>query len=140
MLCFHRRYHIGDEHKLTVDEARKIEKDTRKYVSLPLYMMDHGSIALSTTPFSSAWDSGRLGLIYVSRDAIRKEYNCKHINKGVMQAVSHRLRQEVECLSLYLQGFVYEAKFTYSDDSTDYCSGIIAHDEREAFLYAARIA
>ena len=59
MVCFHKRYRLGDSHDYSVnefnswDELRsRLEKDYPGGVILNLYLYDHGGITISTEPFS----------------------------------------------------------------------------------------
>lgn len=72
----------------------------RDLVVLPVYMYDHGGIALSTGGFSCPWDSGRVGLI-VSKPSLvhRTNANYPHICKV--------LGQEVESYSHHVNGNTY---------------------------------
>ncbi len=77
MVCFHRRYNLGDDHGLSVESAKKLASKVEKSggVVLPLFLYDHSGITMNTTGFSCPWDSGQVGFIYVDAETIRKEYN-----------------------------------------------------------------
>jgi hypothetical protein len=95
MVCWHRRYNLGDEQPsgdpsdyllslaqqavspnypelLLRANAEKIL--AKHYVILDLYLYDHSGITMSTGPFSCPWDSGRVGFIYCSLDDARKNW------------------------------------------------------------------
>ena len=118
MLCFHNRYNLGDE--LEDDEKPDSFEgwdDLKDYlirkckggVILPLYLMDHSGLSISTTPFSCRWDSGQVGFIYVTADDIRKEYDVKEteIPEDIIEKVTRCLEGEVETYDQYLSGDVY---------------------------------
>ncbi|MCK4237452.1 MAG: hypothetical protein KAX38_10065, partial [Candidatus Krumholzibacteria bacterium] len=72
MICFHRRYDLGDEHELDTEDYANwdsmrdhIIKELDAAIVLPLYLLDHGGITMSTTPFSCPWDSGQIGWTYI---------------------------------------------------------------------------
>lgn len=96
----HRRYTIGDK-DATREEAEKA------LVCLNLYMFEHSGIALSTRPFNDRWDSGQIGYVYATREAIQKTYGVKRITKKLIQTVKKDLAAEVETYSQYLNGEVY---------------------------------
>lgn len=48
-----------------VDDAM-LKVISEKYITLPLYLMDHSGLAMQTTSFNDPWDSGQVGWIYVS--------------------------------------------------------------------------
>ena len=70
----HNRYDFNDtdinvkdyDTKEELEEAIK-ERYTGATI-LPLYMYEHSGIALSTTPFSCPWDSGRLGFVIMTKE------------------------------------------------------------------------
>lgn len=85
MVCWHRRYCMGDEqpresatdYKIAMLEkvikGFQVKENTdigalleKHYVILPVYMYDHSRQTVATTPFSCPWDSGQLGFIYCS--------------------------------------------------------------------------
>ena len=101
----------SDEERYT--EARnkleeRIQKEfDKQFISLPVYLYDHGSLTISTGSFSCPWDSGQLGLIYVSKDKVRQEYGIKHVTKAWQEKVEGYLRGEVETYDQYLTGDVW---------------------------------
>lgn len=128
MVCSHRRYSLGDSHhdyEQTVqsmlqysgyvsmpDLIKAIEDNEGPIVWLPLYLYDHGGITMYTTGDTSyhqheGWDSGTVGLIYVSRAKIRKEYGVKHVSPQLLQRVIFYLKGEVTTYDEYLTGQVY---------------------------------
>ncbi|WP_145949595.1 hypothetical protein [Paenibacillus sp. Y412MC10] len=89
MVCWHRRYKLGDEHNhsdgrdffisvlqemgLTEDYYDRMRDSgksheyllsvlERHYVILPVYGYDHGVLTIKTEPFSCPWDSSQLGV------------------------------------------------------------------------------
>lgn len=115
MYCFHKRYTLGDEHTLSLDDAMAIEKNPN-YLWLPIYMLDHSGLAISTLPFSCPWDSGRLGIIAVPLSKVREEYSAKRVTKQLRERVLGYLQSEVETYNQYLQGDVYG--YEIDDDDT----------------------
>jgi hypothetical protein len=103
---FHRRYNLGDDGNLfrNPEELQEFLAETPN-VSLPLYLYDHSGITMSTRPFSCPWDSGQVGIIYVTHDDIRKEYSCDgEIPEHILELVENVLRGEVEVYDKYLTG------------------------------------
>jgi hypothetical protein len=110
MVCFHRRYDLGDDHRYcsgNYDGWEEMEEDIIKnedvHTILPLYLYDHSGITISTSPFSCNWDSGQIGFIFVSKDKVKKEY-IKDIR------VEDILKGEVETYDQYLTGDVWGYK------------------------------
>jgi hypothetical protein len=106
MICFHRRYSLGDKHNFSVEEAQDMTKG-KDIISLPLYLYDHSGITMNTTGFSCSFDSGCVGFIYVTKEQVRKEYDVKRITKDILEKVKKVLEAEVKVYDQYLTGDVY---------------------------------
>ena len=113
MVCFHRRYNLGDKHNYDYDYSgwgemkEAIIKAENVAVILPLYLYDHSGITISTSSFSCNWDSGCVGFIFVSKERLRKEYNVKRITKDIIEKATKVLQGEVETYDQFLTGEVY---------------------------------
>jgi len=131
MICEHRRYNLGDRKEQYEGEVLEILNGERPdKVALPIYMYDHGGIALSTGSFSCSFDSGLVGAIFVTKEKIRKEYNVKRITKKVLAKVEDCLRGELEIFSSYINGEVYG--FIIEDENeniVDSCWGFYSTEE-----------
>lgn len=107
MVCFHRRYDLGDKHDYDSDDysgweemKEAIIKQEKVHTILPLYLYDHSGITISTGPFSCNWDSGQIGWIFVSKEKVKEE--------GMDESkVEDYLKGEVETYDQYLTGDVY---------------------------------
>jgi len=107
MVCFHRRYDLGDKHDYDSGDysgwekmKEAIIKQENVHTILPLYLYDHSGITISTGPFSCNWDSGQVGWIFVSKDKVKKE--------GIDETkVGEYLKGEVETYDQYIRGDVY---------------------------------
>lgn len=109
MICFHRRYELGDKHDTSVEDVQALIK-RQDIIWLPLFLYDHSGISMSTSrsyPFNDPWDSGQVGIIYVDKATIRKEYSVKHIFKNTLDKALNCLRGEVETYDKFLTGEVY---------------------------------
>ena len=129
MLCFHNRYSLGDSHadieSIILD---KIDEDEVDFVGLspehftgweelenllwdhvdvvemlPINIHDHSGISLSTGMFGSMWDSGRVGLIFVTKDDLEK-YGTPDMPAEQIKRI---LEAEVEEYSMYVSGEVF---------------------------------
>lgn len=158
MICFHRRYILGDDHSYgnsadSVDEFLAdiagienyldlpqndrgqgitdylLKKAEEKNFILPLYLYDHSGITMNTTGFSCKWDSGQVGFIYVSYEKVRKEYNWKRLTKKCKEKIYSYLTGEVEVYDQYLTGDVYGFCVKDSEDNhVDSCWGFYGSD------------
>ena len=97
MVCFHRRYNLGDRHEFRdPDEFTDFLKN-EKPICLPLYLYDHSGITISTRNERfracdpQGWDWGMLGYIYVTKEDVRKEYNVKRVSRKVLDKVTKLL-------------------------------------------------
>lgn len=107
MVCFHKRYNLGDKHDYChgdyeswqeLEEA--IVENENVHTILPLYLYDHSGITMNTTGFSCPWDSGRVGFIYISKAKVKSQ--------GIDESkVKEYLEEEVETYDQYITGDVY---------------------------------
>ena len=118
MVCFHRNYKLGDKHDYKQsdynnwDELEKaIKSENEIAVIEPLYLFDHSGITISTTPFSCRWDSGRVGLIYITKEVMREMFNIKKVTKKWLQKASEIIKGEVKEYDDYITGNVWSFFF-----------------------------
>jgi hypothetical protein len=116
------RYAFGDERR-THDEIHAITNDPSMIV-LPVYMYDHSGTTINTTGFSCPWDSGQIGIIYISRRDAVKEWGKKLCTQTVAEQARKCLKAEIETLDQYITGCVY-GYCAYNPDGqqTDSCWG-----------------
>lgn len=141
MVCWHRRYNLGDAHNFsTPDDFREWwEENGTGGVRLPLYLYDHSGITISTSPFSCRWDSGQVGYIYMTAEKMREEYAAYYPPEEWEGRARERLEAEVQTYDTYLRGEVYGFTIkTPEGDVVDTCGGFFS--EREALEAGAKIA
>ena len=155
MVCAHRRYNLGDENaehlsrysdwddyfKNVILEDSSIET----VVALPLYLYDHSGITMSTTPFTSRWDSGQVGWIYAYEDDFKDIPNAYVDGQFDLDKARDILKSEVTVYDQYLRGDVYSytlekkevcaccnhARYT----TINSCGGIFAESEADSIAY-----
>jgi hypothetical protein len=90
------------------------------YTILPLYLYDHSGITMNTTGFSCPWDSGQVGVIFMSPQTVAKE--------GISDPEGY-LKGEVKTYDQYLRGevFGYILK-NASGEEVDSCWGYYGLD------------
>lgn len=109
MVCFNSRYNLGDNHDIVEDDVNSgrgheyLKTEHGAKVILPLYLYDHGGITISTTPFSSYWDTSFLGWIYATQEKIDELGEDWQTDEKVEEV----LRGEIETYDQYLRGDVY---------------------------------
>jgi len=157
MVCSHRNYMLGDkqcgdtglltylDQKYNIIKPRHTEQyDTvikkwfeRNVISLPLYLFDHSGVTMSTTPFfNNRWDSGQVGVIYVLKKDVRKEFNITRISKRIREHVVMRLCQEVKTYDEYLTGNVWG--YVCDDEIKDSYWGYLGNSGKEQAIVDAK--
>jgi len=93
----------------------KIQEAFEKYyISLPLYLYDHSGITMSTGSFSCPWDSGQVGIIYVSRERAAEEYGAHEF------PLTREVLVDPEGLLRGQQGKTWQREFQSLDELTEY--------------------
>ena len=136
MVCFHRRYNLGDSKKhhgfSDSDELNDFIRENKKNICviLPLYIYDHSGLTMNTTGFSCPWDSSRVGVIYIMKKKVREEYGWKRITKARIEKIRQYLVGEVETYDQYLTGDVYGYRITdtTNDEVVDSCWGFYGEE------------
>ena len=105
---------------------------SKKFIYLKIWIYDHSAIALKTgetNPFSCPWDSGLAGVIAVTKEQVRKEWNCKRLSKKVIESVQKTLENEVEELEHYFNGEIYRFKVIDKNGEVwDECGNFLEED------------
>ena len=116
MICFHKRYTLGDKTDLNSDmfdgweELKKhLLKEENAEIILPLYVYDHSGISMRTFRFGqhSAWDCGQVGFIYATKKDILENYQVKKLTKAIKAKAEKLLIAEVEDYNKYISGDIY---------------------------------
>lgn len=131
MVCFHRRYALGDKHDFTPDTLSDFIKNSSEIIYLPIYMMDHGSVAISTNKFSCPWDSGQIGYIYAEKETVKEE------QITLEQAYEH-MKLEVEVYNDYVNGDVFGYKIMERGEGIESCWGFYGDPEKSGSIDAAK--
>lgn len=120
LLLKHERFNFPDESGLDTTEVNSWE-EMRNYICdnldiaiiMPVYMIDHGDIHISTGKFNDRFDSGQIGFIYVTKETLFLEYG-KILDDQVILKATQLLNAEIATYSSYVNGDVYG--FTISND------------------------
>jgi hypothetical protein len=153
MICRHRNYNLGDE-QLSRDFEGDFDdlknhliKERGAVVLFPLNLYDHSGISISISdnyPYNCRWDSSKVGYIFATAEAIKKEFSVKKITAKIRAKVEAILKQEVETYDLYLRGEVYgfevvkikKCDLGHShDDQLNSCWGFYGSDFKDNGLY-----
>ena len=157
MYCEHRRYRLGDcgaddpripayaegDEAIESPDYPALRPDIA--VALPLYLYDHSGITMSCAPFSCPWDSGQVGIIYLTRARLIKEYGADTPENR--KAAEECLRAEVKVYDDFITGQVYGFVIEKTDlrrdpdwhyaKTVDSCFGFYGWDLEESGLLDA---
>lgn len=110
MLCFHNRYDLGDKGLPYREQDYEGWEEVRQALVndgavgiLPLALYDHGIISISVGS-GGGWDSGQVGFIYATPEAIAANGWTVEANAADIERV---LRAEVDTYDRHLRGEVY---------------------------------
>lgn len=105
MLCWHRRYSLGDGHPYdTPQDFAESAAAKDMFVCLPVYLLDHSGLYVSVNDFNDSWDSGQLGFIYCTKQDAQKWFNNTVVTE---EEIKKELTAEVEEYNDYLNGAWY---------------------------------
>ena len=142
IIGWHRNYRLSDKCAPTGIEPSDFDP-TAYAVCLPVYMLDHSGIALSTADFCDRWDSGQVGWIYATRAKILDNFQRKHLTAAVRQQAIDVLKSEIAEYGRYVNGECYGYVIKDDDgDELDACWGFIGFEyvqdeaKRQADYYA----
>jgi hypothetical protein len=145
-MCWHRRYRLGDSHEFDSPEAflrdlagiseqrdlamdRLQERAERNAVLLPVFLYDHCGLAMNTIGFHCPWDSGQVGFIYVTLEAVRKEFGVRRVTRALREKAAAILRGEIVSYDAYLGGRVYGYVIEWDGEEVDACWGFVGDYE-----------
>lgn len=140
MVCFHRRYNLGDDHGF--HDSEDVRDFLRQYncIVLPLYLYDHSGITMSCAPFSCPWDSGQVGIIYVEIEQVKKEWGWKRLTKKRREKIEKLLRSEVKTYDDYLTGNIFGYQVERFGEDIDSCWGYYGDPEKSGIIEEAKSA
>ena len=140
IFCLHRKYFIGDKHDYKEYEfnsflefKKQIIKDYNPYVILPIYMLDHSGIKISTSSFNNRWDSGMIGFIFTTREQVISAHGKKLNRKKIIEY----LEMDIQYYSKYIEGenFYYEIINKNTNKAIDSVGGFIGEDSITEYAF-----
>lgn len=144
MLCCHRRYNLGDKHKMSAEELQEyVQNDDEVVLAIPLWLHDHSGLSMRAGPtnsFNDHWDSGQVGWIIATEAAVKAEF--KKVNVKTLAKARKLLLSEVEVFNQYLEGDVWCYSITDAKgEHLDSCGGMYGLDycKKEAQESAERL-
>lgn len=134
LVCWHRRYNIGEKHDYNSPQDFMETVDQEHDIIVPLYFFEHGICSISTSPYMCQWDSGQIGYAYISKETIIKEYG-EYNDENKAKAL-RCLEAEVNTYDDYLQGSVYGYVLKDAwDREIDSCWGFFGYDHEKSGLF-----
>ena len=132
MVCWHGRHKLGDVRPTERPEDWFKEnfppEDLDGGMCLPLYLLDHSGITMSTENFNDQWDSGQVGWIVAKPEKVKEAFG-DNSDESVQQARKN-LIEEVNIYDQYLRGSSWVYK--YGDDA--WCGGFFGDSLEETGL------
>lgn len=137
MVFFHGRYDLVNESGYRKEDynswgelQQAILEDNPGAIVLPVWMYEHGSVALKVGSFQGSlpqghaeFDSGQIGFIYISRETIKHEWGD---GPDADEKAEAYLRGEVAEYGAYLEGDVFGWVLKdENDDVVDSCWGYV---------------
>ena len=125
---------VSAQSDLSMDQLR--DRAERKSVLLPVFLYDHSGLAMNTIGFHCPWDSGQVGYVYVTLEAVRKEFGVKRVTKALREKAEDILRGEIVSYDAYLGGRVYGSVIEQDGEEVDACWGFVGHYELDCLSEA----
>jgi len=113
MIFIGKHSHLGDKHDFHENhesfEAHQnhIAKELGAVYIAPIYAYIHSGMTISTKPFGCQWDSGKLGWVVITKEAIRDCWGIKRVTQKYIEKAINQIEGEVEILDQYIKGDVY---------------------------------
>lgn len=142
MLCFHSRYSLGDPQAAQrmgishsdFDSWEEMEeflyKEKEAELVLPLFLMDHSGLSISSRSFNDSWDSGQVGFIFIDKDSVKENWE----NGISKEDLKEYLLRDVEVYDQYLRGDIwyYEVENTKTGEILDSCGGFFGEESAKS--------
>lgn len=114
LAAFHRQYDLGDKLEDRFKEMPPAEipalLEKEGAIVLPVYLLDHSGLRISTSDFHDSWDSGQVGFIYATKEKILAEFGEKELTDELKEKAAQILKNEIKTLDQYLSGDVYSVQ------------------------------
>lgn len=137
VIAWHRRYTLSDSKAPKYLETPAEFNPAEYAVCLPIYLYEHGGIALSCAKvgqFAGRWDAGQLGWIYASRADILANWSAKRLTKKLIAQTTEILVSEIEEYSRFVSGECYGYRVVRdtpgrcAPDEQDSCWGFVGYE------------
>lgn len=153
LVLSHRRYDLPNDAGIRFDDfagwgevAAHLKEHEGALVVMPVYAYEHSGIALRAAdadPFHDPWDSGVLGLAYVTpKNWEETQGGVFSGSDGDIEQAKRLIKSEVDVYGMYLNGECYwYAIKDFDGEVVDSCGGYIGFDdvEKEAVRLAKEL-
>lgn len=102
-------------------------------VVLPLYMLDHSGVSISTRGFADSWDSGQVGFVFLLKK--KYLYSCTTKRNYRIADIEKCIEGEVEMYNQYLRGEVYSITVIDAEGNEDTVCGYYGDDAIEQGIF-----
>ena len=127
--CSGSKYFFDDNHFSTFEELREYVTTSDEVAAyLPVYLLDHSVIRISTYPFNDKWDSTQVGYIYTTKERIKK------LQFDSLESIKDALRTEIEDLDVYLNAESYCVAVEENGEVIESCCGFFSVADTKDFL------
>lgn len=91
-----------------------------------VYMYEHSGITVKSTPYQCSWDSGKVGLHYITKEKLKSEGLADRTNEEILEI----LDADIKTYARYLEGQVYSIEILNAKGESVYeCSGFYGYTE-----------
>lgn len=139
--------HLGDKHNVSfeggfsdrfdfIERGAEMVKQQIKDVAIikPVHAYIHSGMTISTSmeyPYNDRWDSGTLGFVIVTKQAIRENWGIKRVTQKYIDHAERILEGEIKILDQYVRGEVYGFEIVKVEECDKGCK----HEEHEDSCY-----
>ncbi len=126
MVCWHRRYNLGDETHIGWNSKEKHDYAKEKElkfknedigIAVPLYLYDHSGMTMSTKPFGCKFDSGQVGIYFMTKEFIISVWN--DYTDKTKDVASLYINNQVKMYDLYIRGEAYDCCCFYKNEEVE---------------------
>lgn len=94
------------------DEKKVLEDSDLDIVYIrDLYLFDHGGLVLSTSSFNDRWDSGQLGLIYITKKKLINYFGDDRLDEERIKEINRLLKGYIDNYNNILNGQVFGYRY-----------------------------
>lgn len=143
MVFFGNHKHLGDDHNIELPSfdsredfksrgAELLKKIFNIAYICPVNMYQHSGTSISTDsgyPFNCSWDSGTIGFVIVTKEAVKENWSIKRVTKKYKKHAQEIAEAEVKTLNTWISGEVYGYQVEGAEgDCVDSCWGFYGTD------------